>query len=38
MLPFLAIPFIAEFLLPLTATVLTTVAAHKCKRKQRKHR
>jgi hypothetical protein len=38
MLPFLAAPIIAEVILPIAATVLTAVAAHKCERKQRTKR
>lgn len=36
MLAFLAIPVIAEVILPITAAVLTTVATHKCDTKHKK--
>lgn len=38
MLPFLAIPVIAEVILPIAATVLTAMATHKCERKHRTKR
>lgn len=38
MLPFLAIPIIADVILPIAATVLTAVAAHKCEQKHRTKR